>query len=508
MNQVKAGVFLNYVNIVVNIVLGLLYTPYMLKMLGQNEYGLYSLVASIISYLTLLDFGFGSAVVRYTAKFKAEGKVKEQWEMFGMFLTVYLGIGILAFLAGLGLYFNVDAMFDRTMTATELSQARIMMMLLIVNLAVTFPLSMFGSIITAYENFVFQRVVTMLRLLLSTVVIVVLLFYGYKAVALVVVQTVFNIGYLLINLFYAKYKLKIKVWFSHFDFRLLKEISVFSFWQFLNCIMDRIYWSTGQFVLGSLVGTAAVAVYSVAITLFHMYTTFSNAISGVLLPRVTSMVANEASTSQISDLFIRTGRLQNIVMQLILSGFIVFGQYFIYLWAGKDYSDSYAIALIFFLALYVPLIQNTGVTILQARNQQKFRCLVYVAIAVVSLGFQIWFAKVWGAVGVASAIGGALLLGAGLVINIYYAKVQQINIPKFWREILKMSFVPVILTVIGLIALNYVELTSWIRLAMGIVLYMAIYILMIWRLSMNADERRLIGAPIKSITNKLLHRHL
>ena len=506
MNQVKAGVFLNYVNIVVNIVLGLLYTPYMLKMLGQNEYGLYSLVASIISYLTLLDFGFGSAVVRYTAKFKAEGKVKEQWEMFGMFLTVYLGIGILAFLAGLGLYFNVDAMFDRTMTATELSQARIMMMLLIVNLAVTFPLSMFGSIITAYENFVFQRVVTMLRLLLSTVVIVVLLFYGYKAVALVVVQTVFNIGYLLVNLFYAKYKLKIKVWFSHFDFGLLKEISVFSFWQFLNCIMDRIYWSTGQFVLGSLVGTAAVAVYSVAITLFHMYTTFSNAISGVLLPRVTSMVANEASTSQISDLFIRTGRLQNIVMQLILSGFIVFGQSFIYLWAGVDYSDSYSIALIFFLALYIPLIQNTGVTILQARNQQKFRCLVYVAIAVVSLGFQIWFAKVWGAVGVASAIGGALLLGAGLVINIYYAKVQQINILGFWHEILKMSLVPVILTVIGLIALNYVELTSWIRLAMGIVLYMAIYISMIWRLSMNADERRLIGAPIKSITNKLLHR--
>ena len=506
MNQVKAGVFLNYVNIVVNIVLGLLYTPYMLKMLGQNEYGLYSLVASIISYLTLLDFGFGSAVVRYTAKFKAEGKVKEQWEMFGMFLTVYLGIGILAFLAGLGLYFNVDAMFDRTMTATELSQARIMMMLLIVNLAVTFPLSMFGSIITAYENFVFQRVVTMLRLLLSTVVIVVLLFYGYKAVALVVVQTVFNIGYLLINLFYAKYKLKIKVWFSHFDFGLLKEISVFSFWQFLNCIMDRIYWSTGQFVLGSLVGTAAVAVYSVAITLFHMYLTFSNAISGVLLPRVTSMVANKASASEISALFIRTGRLQNIVMQLILSGFIVFGQYFIYLWAGKDYSDSYIIALIFFLALYIPLIQNTGVLILQARNQQKFRCLVYVAIAIVSLGFQIWFAKVWGAVGVASAIGGALLLGAGLVINIYYAKVQQINIPKFWREILKMSFVPVILTVIGLIALNYVELTSWIRLAMGIVLYMAIYIPMIWRLSMNADERRLIGAPIISFKNKLLHR--
>jgi O-antigen/teichoic acid export membrane protein len=201
MNQLKAGAILNYINIAVNIILGLLYTPYMLDMLGQNEYGLYSLVASVISYLTLLDFGFGSAVVRYTAKYRAEGKIREQWEMFGMFFIVYLVLGMIAFIAGMGLYYNVDNLFDRTMTASDLNQARIMMLLLVVNLAVTFPLSMFGSIITAYENFIFQKVVTLVRLLVSTGVIVILLFWGYKAVALVVVHTIFNIGYLIVTFY-------------------------------------------------------------------------------------------------------------------------------------------------------------------------------------------------------------------------------------------------------------------------------------------------------------------
>lgn len=83
MNQIKGGIVLNYITIVLNILLGLLYTPFMLRMLGQNEYGLYSLVASIIAYLTLLDFCFGSAIVRYTAKFIAENKKKEQWELNG-----------------------------------------------------------------------------------------------------------------------------------------------------------------------------------------------------------------------------------------------------------------------------------------------------------------------------------------------------------------------------------------------------------------------------------------
>ena len=110
-NQLKAGAFLSYISIGLNNIVGLLYTPYMLRMLGQNEYGLYSLVASVVAYLTVLDLGFANAIVRYTAKFRAEGKSKEQYEMFGMFLILYSCIGIVAFFLGLGIYFNVDRLF-------------------------------------------------------------------------------------------------------------------------------------------------------------------------------------------------------------------------------------------------------------------------------------------------------------------------------------------------------------------------------------------------------------
>ena len=112
MNQIKIGAALNYVIIGLNTLVGLLYTPYMLRMLGQNDYGLYSLVASVIAYLTILDFGFGNAIIRYTAKFRAERKQREQWEMFGMFLIVYSVIGLIAFAGGLALYYNVDTLFD------------------------------------------------------------------------------------------------------------------------------------------------------------------------------------------------------------------------------------------------------------------------------------------------------------------------------------------------------------------------------------------------------------
>ena len=213
-NQIKAGAALNYVIIGINALVGLLYTPYMLRMLGQNEYGLFSLVASVISYLTILDFGFGNAIVRYTAKFRTENKTTEQYEMFGMFLKLFCAIGLFALCIGIILCFNVDNLFDKSMSPEELSKAKILLLILLINLALTFPLSVYGSIINAYENFIFQKLAQIARIVLSTIVMIVILRLGYKAIGLVVVQTIFNIAFLFGNAFYCRHKLKIKIVFG------------------------------------------------------------------------------------------------------------------------------------------------------------------------------------------------------------------------------------------------------------------------------------------------------
>lgn len=490
---------MNYAIILLNTIVGLLYTPYMLRMMGKSEYGLYSLVASVISYLTILDLGLGNAVVRYTAKFRAEGKQREQYEMFGMFFVLYVIIGAVALLLGSALYFNVDAMFGATMTVEELYKARIMILLLVFNLAFTFPMSIFGSIITAYEHFVFPRAVSIIRILLNTGVMICLLYMGYRAVAMVVVQTVFNVATLLLNYIYCKRYLKIRIFFRRFRWGFLQEVAIYSFWIFLNVIMDKVYWSTGQFVLGAVVGTAAVAVFAVAIQLQVMYMQFSTAISQLFLPKITGMVATNDDNRSISDLFIRTGRIQYIVMALVLSGFIVFGRQFIVLWAGAGYEDAYIICLLFFFSLLIPMIQNLGITILQARNQMKFRSLLYIFIAMAALAFQIVLARRYGGVGCAIAVSGALLLGQGLIMNIYYSKRQGIDIGRFWKEIFRMSVIPIAVTATFLFADRMTEIDSWRELAVGIVLFCVIYIPLFWVLSMNKYERELLMIPMRRI---------
>ena len=301
MNQLKIGAVLSYISIFLTNIIALLYTPYLLRMLGQSEYGLYSLVASVIAYLTVLDLGFGNAIVRYTAKYRVENRQEEQYEMFGMFLILYIGIGVFALLIGLGLYFNVDTLFSSSMDYDEIRKIQIMMLLMTLNLAITFPFSLFGSIITAYEDFIFQKLINIARIILNPLVMVVMLNMGYKAIGMVVVTTLFNIVTLLINYWYCCHKIKIKIYFRRFRWDFFKEISIYSFWIFLSAIVDRIYWSTGQFILGIYYGAAVVAIYAVAIQFQGIYMGFSSAITSVFLPKVTALIANNSDNKIIYE---------------------------------------------------------------------------------------------------------------------------------------------------------------------------------------------------------------
>lgn len=503
MNQLKAGAILNYVVILLNTLVGLLYTPYMLRMMGQSEYGLYALVASVISYLTILDLGLGNAVIRYTAKFRAENKKDEQYEMFGMFFILYLIIGAIALLAGIVLYSNIETMFGDTMTIQELGKAKIMMLLLVFNLAFTFPMSIFGSIITAYERFIFPRTVNIIRIVLNTIVMICLLKMGYKAIAMVIVQTIFNVLTLTLNYIYCRYRLQIKMYFRKFKWLFLKEIAIYSFWIFLNVIMDRVYWNSGQFILGAIVGTAAVAVFAVAIQLQHMYMTFATAISSVFLPKVTGMIVRNNNSREISDLFIRTGRIQYIAMSLILSGFIVFGKPFIHLWAGVEYKNAYYITLLFFTCMLPDLIQNLGIVIMQARNQVKFRAILGVIVAILSLFLQVILSKHYGEIGCSIAIAAMFFLGQGIIINIYYSKKQGLDIIAFWKEILKMSIVPIIISTISITIVKSYDIDSWKELIFAILVFCIGYIPIFWIFSMNKYEHNLLLSPLSKILRRI-----
>ena len=501
-NQRKSGALLSYVSIIVNTLVQLLYTPFLIRMLGQSEYGLYSLVSSIIGYLTVLDLGFGNAIVVYTAKYRAQGKVKEEQKLHGMFKIVFVIIEIIAVLLSLILFFNIDNMFGKTMTETELQKMRIMMVILAVNLMITFSFSIYSSIINAYEKFVFQKIMAILNSLLQPLLMIPLLFVGYKSICMCLVITGINIFVTISNYIYCKRKLKVTTKFRGFDKVLFKTILGYSTWIFLGVIVDKVNWSVDNFVLGAVSGTTAVSIYSLAAKLNNLFINLSTAVSGVMLPKMSNMVEKKATSEELTNEMIKVGRIQYYIIFLMVSGIVIFGKQFITVWAGAEYSEAYYVALILIIPLCFPLIQNLGLSIMQAMNKYKFKAISTFIMAIINVVISIFLAKIYGPIG--SAIGTAigLVLCNIILINIYYYKAIKINVFTFWKEILKMTITFLIPIVIVIPLMYFIKIEGLQSLIIYIPVYTLLFFITSYFITMNSYEKNIIKVQFKKLIRK------
>lgn len=500
--QRKLGALLSYVSIIASTLVQLLYTPFLINKLGQSEYGLYSLIASVIGYLTVLDLGFGNAIIVYTAKYRAQNKYEEEKKLHGMFRIIFSIIGIIAALIGIILFLNVNNLFGQTMTVTELSEAKIMMLILSFNLFITFQFSIYSSIISAYEKFTFQKIMSIANTLLKPLLMIPLLFLGYKAIAMTVVITIVNIIVLLSNYTFCKKKLNINIKFMGFDKNLFKTILGYSIWIFLGVIVDKVNWSVDQFVLGSVAGTVAVSIYSAASTINQLFVNLSSAINSVLLPKMSKMVARNASNEEITNEFIKVGRIQYLIIFLMCSGLVMFGKEFFIAWVGEKFINSYYIAIILIIPLCVPLIQNLGISIMQAKNMHKFRSLLYFFIAIANIGISIPLAKAYQGIGSAIGTSLSLIIGNIIIINIYYYKKVGINVIKFWKEIFKMTIPFIIPIIIILIIMNFITLHGYKHLIVFGGIYTILYCITVYYLVMNKYEKNIINKVLKRLRKR------
>ncbi len=498
-NQLKAGVVLSYLSQGLSILIGLLYTPVMLRLLGQSQYGLYQLSASVISYLGLLSLGFGSSYVRYYARYKIQGDTKGIAKLNGMFMTIFIVIGVISALAGSVLIANIETMFRGSLTGGELETARILMIFMVFNLAVSFPGSVFSSYITANEQYVFQRAVTILSNVLNPFLSIPLLLLGCRSIGLVVIQTVLSAACLTANWIFCRKKLGIRFTFRNFEWGFLKELFLFSFWIFLNQVIDQVNWNVDKFILGIVGGTVTVAVYGVAAQLNSLYLNFSVSISNVFAPRVNRIVNETDDNNQLTDLFTRVGRVQFLILMLIVSGLAVFGKYFIQIWAGPDYGEAYRIALLLIVPAVIPWIQNLGIEIQRAKNKHQFRSVVYAAIAVLNICASIPLAKLYGGTGAAIGTAASLLIGNGLIMNLFYHKKIGLDMVYFWKQI--AAFLPALIlpAAAGFLIVKFIAFHSFFIFLGAAAAYTAVYCASMWFLGMNQSEKELIRAPLRNL---------
>lgn len=501
-NELRAGVIISYINLAFGMIVPIIYTPIMLRTLGQAEYGLYSLSNSVIGYLSILSFGLGSTIVRYIAKFRAEKNKLMEEKIIGLFIVVYFVLATIVMICGLFIYNNIALFFGGGLNEVEIAKMRILVLIMSFNTAISFPISVFSSIVTAHEKYIFRKTVDLLSTIGLPVFNIIALYLGYGSVGMALVSTIIQFLMLPINVLFCLKVLNIKPIFSDIPYFMLKEILGFSFYVFLGSIVNMLFWATDKVLLGAMVGSVAVAIYNVGGTFNSIMSNLSMSISNVLVPKITTMIFSDEKKEVWTDLFIKIGRLQYYVIGLIVSGYIVFGKPFIYFIAGEGYGDSYVVGLLTMIPLIIPLIQNVGYNILIAQNKHKFRSIVYLIIAILNAIFTYLSIPYFGIIGAAVCSGISYILGQGIIMNIYYYKVTGLDIQLFWKNILSISNVPFVMILSTFLMSRYINFYTPVNFLVGVIIYTIIYFVTNYFLNMNDYEKDIVRKPILNLIKK------
>jgi O-antigen/teichoic acid export membrane protein len=494
MSQLKKGVILSYITIILTNSIGLLLTPFIIQKLGDSEYGLYTLIGSLVGYISVLDFGLNNSIVRFVSKYKAQNDKKGEENFLAATMLIYAFISFLIVLFGVILYFNIDNFFEKLSTQ-EISKAKIMFVILIFNLAITLPGGAYGAICSAYEKFVFPRALNIIKYVIRSIMLVSLLTLGGDSISIVVLDTVMNILIIVLEAYYVYKILKVVFKLHFFEFSLIKEIFSYSVWIFVFAMVGQFQWKAGQVILGVMTGTTAVAIYGVGIMLGTYYGAFSTAISGVFLPRATKMTIQNSSGNELTTMMIRIGRISLVVLLLILGGFLLFGRQFVHLWVGDTYKNSWLIAVIIMIAYTVPLVQAFANSILEAKKKFSFKALVYISFISLGTLFGALLVNYFGEVGIiiGTTVGWTI---CQIIMNIYYKRVVNIQILRFYKELSKGLLLTFLLTLIFGLGINYIPGNNWYNLIVKISVYAFIFIFLMFRFGLNEVEKEMFKNSI------------
>ncbi len=450
-SQIKGGAALSYASIFITNIVGLLLTPFIIRSLGREEYGLYTMIGALVGYMTVLDFGLNNTVVRYVAKYKSEQNKKAEENFLAHSFIMFSFISLLIIILGGILYFNLENLYSETMDFGQIEKAKTMMLILIFNLAFSLPGGAFRGICYGYEQFILPKTANIIRYVLRSILVVVILTMGADSIGLVILDTTLNILGVLFFMYYTLKVLKVKIKLHRFDIKLLKTILGFSLWLFVFAIVHQLRWQFGQLIIGLYYSTSIVAIYAVGITLGNYYGAFSSAIESVFLPRAIQMTVKNKPKKELTNMFIKISRIILFILLYILGAFILLGKDFVYYWVGDEYRMAYYYALTIMIGLTPTLSQGFANNILEAKNLLAYRGRLLLSLTIIGAIIGIFVVKTFGVEEMILVTVFFILLERLIMIP-YYIKRANLDMFRYYKEI-----APLFLSIIIAIAITLIN---------------------------------------------------
>lgn len=501
-NQIRIGSIISYVNIMINMVISVFLTPFIISHLGSSEYGVYKIISSFSAQLGIVTFGIAALVARNVVFYDTRKEIKEKENFLFMARVESIILALLVFIIGYVLYCTIDPLYANSLTTEEIGLAKRLFWFLVANIAANILCDSFTGTLKAHEKFIVCNLITTVRYVARLVSLIVLLRIGIGSIGIVATDLTISIVVLLVSLLYSRFVLKERARFHYFDKEMFRTGILFSLAVFLQAVINQFNNNLDNIILGAMEGSSVVTIYSIGLMIFSMFTTFVTVIANMYGPSATRLVAGGADGDTLTKFAIRPARIQSILALLVIVGFALVGKDFIYLWLGNEFADVYKITLILIIPALLPLVESITNTILDAMLKRLTRSLILIAMCAINFGLSIFLIRQIGYIGAAYGTAFSLIIGHGIIMNIYLHKNIGLNIPALFAGVFKGILLCAIATLIvgSLVSLLPV---GWMWLILKIIIVVLIYMVFLYLFGISRDERKIVNNYI----NKMTHRN-
>lgn len=462
-------------------------TPFIIRSLGDNMYGLWVFVGSFLGYYGLMDFGLNSAVQRFLSKAIGLKDDIEANKIINTSLHIFTVLGLLALLFSILLAYFMPVFIKNI---SEILVFRSIVIILGVNFAIGFPMRVFFGIMTANLRYELSTIIELFKLVARTILIIIYLKTGYGIIALALITlfvdlTGYAVRYVMIK------KLYRSVIFSKrfFDIKKIRSLFGYSVYTFISQVADQLRFNINNLIITAFIGLSAVTLYSIAARLVRYFIDLVSAAIGILTP-VFSQYEAKGDYKSIKEKFIFTTKISSYLSIMIGGIIIIFGRAFIQRWVGREYLSAYPILVILTIPIVIALMQAPSLQLLYGISKHKFFAISNSIEGIVNLILSLILVKKFGLMGVALGTAIPMVIIKLFIQPVYTCKIIKLDIRRYYLNILAPTIFNsiVVFVVFWFVFKNFI-LPDYLNLLTMVLIVIAVFVISMFFFGFKYFER-------------------
>ena len=424
LRTIARNVVTRYLAVAADLLIGLITLPFNLHHLGAEAYGLWVLTAGVTIHLSILDLGYGGAMVKFVAQYRAYKDTRALNEIASTLFFLFAGFGLISYLVVAGLAFNVEHIFK--ITAAQAQLAKWILLIIGVRIAINFPFSVYGGVSSGFQRYDINNVTAIVTNIIAALVNVAVLLLGFGLLPLVLATTGVRVAAYFVyrrNAYQVFPALRIRLAFVRRE--RLREVTGFSVYSSIIDWANKLNYELDEIVIGVFLGSAPVAVWAVADSIISGVQRLTNQGNAVLLPVVVD-----------SDATNRVGRLQRVLLEgtrLSLATvvptaivLIVLADPLVRAWVGPSAVAAVPVIQILAFAVALRVGNATSTTVLKGSGEVRHVAMVNIVTGLVNLALSSLLITPFGLVGV--AIGTLIPIAIASIFVLFPAACRRVGV--------------------------------------------------------------------------------